>query len=135
MRVRPRGRSQFYFRNGDPVTGYIIDTIGSEAVERVADILESRLLDVLADDSLKITNRYSPGYCDWSVSEQQKLFSLLPEHFCGINLTDSSLMIPVKSVSGIIGIGSDVTREEYPCRFCSRTDCHKRHLPEKEKIK
>jgi hypothetical protein len=123
--------SQSCFRNGDPVTGFIIDTIGSEAVERVADFLESKLLEELAPESLRITNRFSPGYCDWHVSEQQNLFSLLPQNFCGIDLTPSSLMIPIKSVSGIIGIGTDVERDEYPCRFCSREECHKHRLQKK----
>jgi len=125
--------SNFYFRNGDPVTGFIIDTIGSVAVERVADSLETRLHSKLALESLNITNRLSPGYCDWQVSEQHKLFYLLPNNFCGINLNPSSLMVPIKSVSGIIGIGPDVVRGEYPCRLCSREDCHERRTREKEK--
>ena len=35
-------------------------------------------LRVIAARGLRITNRYSPGYCDWRVSEQQSLFRLLP---------------------------------------------------------
>jgi cobalamin-dependent methionine synthase I len=37
---------------------------------------------------------------------QHKLFlALLKNYTCGISLTESSLMLPVKSVSGIIGLG------------------------------
>jgi hypothetical protein len=39
------------------------------------------------------------------VAEQHKLFSLLPPGICGITLSDSALMHPIKSVSGITGIG------------------------------
>jgi len=59
----------------------------------------------MRDSGKKITNRYSPGYCGWDVTEQHKLFQLMPENYCGIKLTPSALMDPVKSISGIIGIG------------------------------
>ena len=72
---------------------------------------------------LKITNRYSPGYCNWPVSDQQILFLLLPEKFCGVTLTGSSLMIPIKSVSGVIGIGASVKMKEYTCDTCGMKDC------------
>ena len=105
---------------------FIVDTIGSEIAEKAADSLEIELQKIVQQNDWKITNRYSPGYCDWQVSEQQKLFSLLPEHFCGISLTESSLMIPIKSVSGIIGLGPDVKREEYQCSICDMKDCFRR---------
>ncbi|MHB8579979.1 MAG: vitamin B12 dependent-methionine synthase activation domain-containing protein [Ignavibacteriaceae bacterium] len=72
---------------------------------------------------MKITNRYSPGYCNWNVSEQHLFFSLLPQNFCGITLTESSLMLPVKSISGIIGIGSNVKYSKYFCDKCGVKDC------------
>ena len=73
--------------------------------------------------NLQISDRYSPGYCEWSVAEQQKLFSLLPENFCGISLSDSSLMTPIKSVSGIIGIGKDLKQKGYQCNWCNDQNC------------
>jgi hypothetical protein len=72
---------------------------------------------------LHITNRYSPGYCDWDIREQKKLFELLPENFCGISLLDSMLMKPIKSISGFIGIGSNVTFNRYTCNYCKDRNC------------
>ncbi len=72
---------------------------------------------------LHVTNRYSPGYCGWSVAEQGMLFSFLPKNFCDIRLTESSLMIPLKSVSGIIGIGKELRRKGYKCDFCDIANC------------
>jgi hypothetical protein len=74
-------------------------------------------------NQLNITNRYSPGYCNWSVSEQKLLFSFLPDGFCGIKLNDSALMTPIKSISGIIGIGQNVKMNEYNCNHCGVKDC------------
>ena len=110
----------------DLLKGYIVDTVGSEAVEQVADWLEVKLADVVQPAGWKLTNRYSPGYCGWSVAEQHKLFSFLPEGFCGIRLTPSALMIPIKSVSGVIGLGPKVRREAYQCSICDMEDCFRR---------
>lgn len=82
--------------------------------------MEEELAAFIEKRGWKHTNRYSPGYCGWHVSEQQKLFSLFPVASpCGIQLTDSSLMIPIKSVSGIIGVGSHVRKLEYTCGLCT----------------
>ena len=108
---------------GDPVMGYLVDTIASITVENVTNYLHDNIGREMSKNEFNITNRYSPGYCNWSVSEQQLLFSLLPPNFCGISLTQSSLMIPIKSVSGVIGIGKKVKRKEYLCDKCGFKDC------------
>ena len=45
---------------------------------------------------------------------------------CGIRLTDSSLMIPIKSVSGVIGVGTDVRKLEYTCGLCTYENCYRK---------
>ena len=71
----------------------------------------------------KLTNRYSPGYCHWDVADQRKLFSLFPSAPCGVTLTSSLLMNPVKSISGVIGIGKSVGYRDYPCALCLSNHC------------
>jgi hypothetical protein len=116
----------------DLLKGYIVDTVGSEAVEQVADWLEAKLADIVQSAGWRLTNRYSPGYCGWSVAEQQKLFSFLPEGFCGIRLTPTALMIPIKSVSGVIGVGPKARREAYQCSICDMEDCFRRRENEED---
>ncbi|MEK6756722.1 MAG: vitamin B12 dependent-methionine synthase activation domain-containing protein [Bacteroidota bacterium] len=111
---------------GDPVKGFIVDAIASETVEQVAEWLEKRVAEHVKPRGWNITNRYSPGYCGWSVAEQHELFSLLPERFCGVSLTVSSLMIPIKSVSGVIGLGPTVKRDASICSICDLKDCFRR---------
>jgi hypothetical protein len=108
---------------GDGVLSYIVDTVASVVVESATDKLHNHIAREMKMKDLRITNRYSPGYCDWTVSEQHKLFSMLPEKFCGITLTESALMVPIKSVSGIIGIGPDVKWLKYTCDTCGIVDC------------
>lgn len=121
-------RSKVFMSEGDMLKGYVYDLFGSVVVESAMDIIHSSLRQRMASSGLKITNRYSPGYCGWQVAGQKNLFSLLPEHFCGIELTDSCLMRPTKSVSGIIGIGESVKFNEYTCSICHASNCLYRNL-------
>ena len=103
--------------------GYTLDVIGSITVERAMDKIQQSLKKDISGTGEHITNRYSPGYCGWDTGEQGKLFSLLPDGFCDITLTESSLMIPTKSVSGFIGIGKDVVYRDYACDSCTSEHC------------
>jgi len=116
-------RSREAMQERDLLKGYVYDVVGSEVVETTANLMENELEKAMASAGKKITNRYSPGYCGWNVSEQHKLFQLIPENFCGIRLTQSALMDPVKSVSGIIGIGVNVKHNPYTCNLCDMKDC------------
>lgn len=109
---------------GQYLEGYIVDLIASALADGAAQVLHDQVKQEAASRALKITNRYSPGYCDWDVSEQQKLFALFPENCCDIALSESSLMSPIKSVSGIIGSGPKVSYRDYTCEICSMVDCH-----------
>jgi hypothetical protein len=116
-------RSRKLMKEGDLLRGYIYDVIGSEIVEAAADKMHDELEKIMHASGKGITNRYSPGYCDWDVVEQQKLFRLMPDNFCDISLSESSLMYPFKSVSGIIGTGGNVKRLPYACHLCDMEDC------------
>jgi len=125
-------RSRKAMQERDLLKGYIYDVTGSEIVEAAADLMQAELEKSMLGSGKKITNRYSPGYCGWDVAEQHKLFQLIPDNFCRIRLTESALMDPVKSVSGIIGIGKDVKSNPYTCRICDLKDCIYRRAKEKK---
>ena len=113
---------------GDMVRIFIADALGSVIAEKCADKMEESLQESIDKLGWKHTNRFSPGYCGWHVSQQQLLFPLFEGKTCGITLTDSSLMVPIKSVSGIIGIGEKVRKLAYTCGLCNFKQCYKRHL-------
>ena len=123
-------RSSQLMKDGLLLEGYIVDIIGSVICEKVAIRTWERVKAVCSLKNKNVTNRYYPGYCEWDVIEQHSLFSLLPENFCNIRLTESALMLPTKSVSGIIGIGKNVVYRENACKHCKKVDCiyrHKKH--------
>ncbi|MBN2489395.1 MAG: methionine synthase [Planctomycetes bacterium] len=115
-----------HFDRNDLVRGFLIDAIGSEIAEAAAEWLDAQIVAGAAARGLAATNRLSPGYCGWCVAEQHKLFGFLPERFLGITLTATSMMIPLKSVSGVVGLGSAVERGDYPCRMCDLGHCYRR---------
>ena len=112
----------------DPALGYVYDVMGSFIAEAAGDKMQEILAKEVLKQGDKITNRYSPGYCQWPVFDQHKIFSLFPKNICGVTLTESALMNPVKSISGFIGIGKNVQYREYMCNICSSKDCQYRKI-------
>lgn len=121
-------RSKKLLAGDDPVLGYVYDVAGSFIAEAAGDRMQGMLAGELEASGEKMTNRYSPGYCQWPVSGQQALFSLFEGKTCGVMLTPSSLMLPVKSISGLIGIGPGVKYREYQCELCKMKNCTYRQL-------
>lgn len=113
---------------GDIMEAYILDAIGSLTVENAMDKIQLLLKSDAELQGLKISNRYSPGYCNWPLSDQQALFKLIGENPTHITLNDSSLMTPRKSVSGIIGIGSHLRHHKYGCEICTNDSCIYRRI-------
>ena len=113
-------------KEGDMVRVFIADALGSVIAEKAADQMELALQENIDKLGWHHTNRFSPGYCGWHVSQQQLLFPLFKGETCGVKLTESSLMLPIKSVSGIIGLGPNVRHLDYTCGLCDFKQCYKR---------
>ena len=124
----PENLARSLITEGNYLEGYITDLVASALVDSAADQLQEQVRNLAEQRDLRITNRYSPGYCSWNVVEQQKLFSLFPEGCCGISLSESSLMNPIKSVSGIIGMGAEVAFRDYTCEICPMLNCQFRKV-------
>lgn len=111
---------------GDIVKEFLADAVGSEIAEATVRYVTSEIADDARGKGFSISNSYSPGYCGWHVREQQALFAIFPAEPCGIKLNDSSLMHPVKSVSGIVGVGAEISHSPYACEICGLQTCYKR---------
>ena len=76
-----------------------------------------------------------PGSLEsWPITQQKQLFSILGnvEDLVGVKLTDSYLMIPRKSVSGIY-FPTEVMF--YSCQLCPRKKCEERQAPYDKDLK
>lgn len=86
---------------GEVTRAMIVDAIGSETVEELANVVNR----IIRDTVRKITTkRYSPGYGDWDVIDQKALLDLVEAERIGVTVNESSLMIPEKSISAVIGL-------------------------------
>jgi hypothetical protein len=103
---------------------YIYDAIGSAAVEGVVDDFQNKFDRALSDNRKSTTVRFSPGYCDWNIKEQAKIFDVLDGGAAGVSLSPNFLMNPRKSVSGVFGIApGPAEARPNPCNTCSKESC------------
>lgn len=122
------------FDTGDYAIGYMLDSVSSYAADKLADLTAQHLHSELAGtESTASPWRvlcYSPGYCGWHISGQKKLFETLRPEEIGITLSESCLMSPIKSVSGVLIGGPGEIHEfvnSYPfCNTCIARSCVKR---------
>ncbi len=113
--------------------GHMLDTIASRSAERATEIGEEYFLKEIKNN-FSFNNQkallYSPGYCGWNVTAQKKIFKFLSPEKIGIALNGSSLMTPIKSVSGVLISGErDIHkfRMIYPfCKTCQTYSCRER---------
>jgi len=114
-------------REGDALGGFVLDACGSWAAEAAADALVEGLRAEVGGD-VGLTPRFSPGYCGMALDQQRALFQLVEAGAIGVTLSESCLMQPEKSVSGLVGIGprelAAVRRP--PCAICPEAGCHMR---------
>lgn len=106
---------------------YVLDTMGSVAVENMVEQFHQCNEAPFLSEDKSVTLRFSPGYCDWPVIDQKKLFGLFDSEVTGVELLDSCLMQPRKSISGVFGLfhssSSHPSVPYNPCRHCKKTDC------------
>jgi hypothetical protein len=131
-----------------------LGTCGAEMAawaERFDDMLESFWAGLLMEHAVytalqffeaHIAELYQPGVMasmnpgsleDWPLTEQAPLFSLLGDtrQHIGVHLTDSMLMVPAKSVSGVLF----PAEEGYAnCQLCPREVCPNRRAPYDEML-
>ena len=112
---------------------YILDTMASVAADNMVAMFHERMKDEYKNQGKQVTLCFSPGYCDWPVTEQKKLFSLIESQEVEVELNDSCLMTPRKSISGVFGIHSNGETPYNPCWDCNRTGCPARRAPKRER--
>jgi hypothetical protein len=122
------------FAKNDFALAAMLDSFASEAVENYAQIIQNEYHSSLiagkkGSDDL-VSMRYSPGYCGWHISGQKKLFEYLQPGKIGISLSDTFLMQPLKSISGVILTGDKkihIYEDNYPCcESCKDRSCLQR---------
>jgi hypothetical protein len=117
--------------SGDALEKYYLDLIGNAAVVKAREHVKSTLTKRYRLQGLSCLG---PGQLkDWPLEEQRPLFSLLGdvESAVGVTLTQSLLMLPRKSLSGIY-FPTETTF--FACQLCPREGCSSRKARYDEKL-
>ena len=109
----------------------MLDSVGSAAVESLAEYVNDALCQAALPRGLRVTNRISPGYAGWDTAEQSALFRLCPGEPIGVALNSACFMAPIKSITFLVGIGPEARVDHYftQCRRCWMRDCAYRRAP------
>ncbi len=109
----------------DSAKGLVMQASAAAVIEAYCDEVNEKLRQDTETENLYLRPRFSPGYGDLSLDCQRDFLNLLKaQKNIGLTVTDSGLMVPVKSVTALIGISSIRTAcHSQGCEECSKTDC------------
>lgn len=113
-------------RTADLLEQYCLHEVANLALARARDALRARVGEAFALPKLY---SLAPGSLpEWPITEQRALFGLLGdvEGQLGVRLTETFLMIPRKSLSGLIFPSE---RPFVSCRLCDTRHCPGRQAP------
>ncbi len=111
----------------DVFAGFLLDGLKELALRQAIEHLKAHLAGNYGLDAQKMSTM-NPGSGNrnvWPIGQQRQLFQLLGdvETLVGVRLTDSCLMTPNKTVSGIL-FPTDVPFVS--CQLCTRENCPRR---------
>lgn len=100
----------------------IADALASAGIEQICNKAELLISRELKDKYM--TWRFSPGYGDLPIQLQEDFVSMLDaQRKIGLTVTDSSMLIPTKSVTAIIGISDrPLPKKRQGCMICNMHD-------------
>lgn len=117
-------RIAFYSKT-DLTKGLIFDACAAAAVESICDMVQEEIEAKAKAIGLQTTTRFSPGYGDFSIDIQKEIARVLKtyEKF-GLGVNESSIMIPRKSVTAVIGMQKEsCISREHKCINCEDKNC------------
>lgn len=110
------------YESGQMEKAVITDSLASAAVEQVCDEAEMQIKSEIGE--WNYTWRFSPGYGDFPLDIQKDFLDVLdaPKRV-GVNVTDSLILIPRKSVTAVIGLSDkEISKGRRGCICCNMRD-------------
>ena len=92
----------------DMLSGFVADACASALLEAYADDAEDKLGD-------ERTYRFCPGYGGSDVEDVKYILESVKAEKIGITRTESGLMLPQKSMAGIVGLGKKTQKSCGEC--------------------
>lgn len=114
-------RVEEYNRQGLAAHAYFLDIAGTCIIEAAGRQLVGLIKNHLQTHGLKTTIPLGPGHSYWkNLLDQHVIYNLVNPAEIGVSILKSGMMLPKKSVSMVMGIGTDLPHsEENHCHYCS----------------
>lgn len=100
----------------------IADSLASAAVEQACNLAEKEIQEAIG--AYNYTWRFSPGYGDFPLDIQKEFLDIIdaPKRI-GVNITDSLILVPRKSVTAVMGISeNEISKGRRGCGCCNIKD-------------
>ncbi len=137
--IEPRGVRRVFAV--DALEGAVLDAACSAYVEAAVEQMDQQVKTDAATHGLTGNWRFSPGYGDCPLSAQRSIVNALnATRLIGLTVTPTSLLMPTKSVTAVIGLFDgevhdarsrptcNICRMRKHCRFrAAHTTCYSRH--------
>lgn len=96
----------------------VLDACASVEAELFCDRVENEAMRSLGRGEY-LTMRYSPGYGDVPLTESAKIISALGAlGKIGLSATDSGMLLPIKSITAVIGVTGERRDRKRDCSLC-----------------
>jgi hypothetical protein len=120
-----------WFTVGDYSKAMILDAIGNAALFSLCDLFEDICETEATERGIRSSGALSPGDDGFGLECQRTLLTIAEADRCSIRLLDNDLMLPMRSLSVVAGLGKRVKRwsRAESCASCSsRERCKLRRL-------
>ncbi len=107
------------FDQENMIESYFLDEWCSTMIATAGIWLYRDIVDNMSAKDLHVTGSWFPGQHEFPLENQRVIFDLLKPHEIGVALTDSYMMKPVKSLSGMMGLTKqEDLRDLIACQYC-----------------
>ena len=117
--------------SGRELEAFVLSEIGDLAIGKLTDLIPEHVAEWAADRGLEASGALSPGGTGIDLMAQRVVVELASAQRIGVELTQTCMLTPLKSVSLLIGLGHGLptwTRAQ-ACELCASHDtCRLRPL-------
>lgn len=103
----------------------VLQACAAAVLEEYLDDRQEELRAEQEKEGYYLRPRFSPGYGDFDIRHQGDILRMLDSaKKIGLTMTGSSMLVPTKSVTAVIGLGRERTPcHRKGCETCDKTDC------------
>jgi hypothetical protein len=113
-----------YGKANEVVAGFALDVVGSLAVNQVGVVGYSLIEGMARERGVKASIPLNPGTSHWPMSGQRVIAGLVPAQEIGVEVLDSGLLRPFKTIAFAVALGRNVLTpaEGSSCDYCETRD-------------